>query len=49
MKNIPRTKPETKHFIGRVTIHLKLLRQEKGKIPEEYQQHAKVFSEEQSQ
>jgi hypothetical protein len=50
MKNIPCTKPETKYFIGRVTIHPKQLRQqEKGKIPEEYRQHEKVFSKEKSQ
>jgi hypothetical protein len=49
-KNVPRIKPETKYFIGRVTIHPKQLQQpEKGKIPEEYQQYEKVFSEEKSQ
>jgi hypothetical protein len=50
IKNIPRAKPETKYFIGRVTIHPKQLwQQEKGKILEEYQRHGKVFSEEKSQ
>jgi hypothetical protein len=50
MKNVPRTKPEMKYFIGRVTIHPKQLRQqEKGKIPKEYRRHGKVFSEEKSQ
>jgi hypothetical protein len=49
-KNVPHVKPEVKYFIGRVTIHPKQLRQqEKGKIPEEYWQHEKVFSEEKSQ
>jgi hypothetical protein len=37
MKNVPCAKPETKYFIGRVTIHPKQLQpQEKKKIPEEY-------------
>jgi hypothetical protein len=37
-KNVPRTKPETRYFIGRVTIHPKIPKSlEKGKIPEEYQ------------
>jgi hypothetical protein len=50
MKNIPCTKAETKYFIGRVTFHPKQLSvTEKGKIPEEYQQHGKVFSKEKSQ
>jgi hypothetical protein len=50
MKNVPQAKPETKYFIGRVTIHPKQLRQQgKGKIPEEYRRHGKVFSEEKSQ
>jgi hypothetical protein len=41
---------EMRYFIGRVTFHLKQLRpQEKKKIPEEYQRHEKVFSEEKSQ
>jgi hypothetical protein len=49
-KNVPCAKPEMKYFIGRVTIHPKQLwQQEKGKIPKEYQQHEKVFSEEKSQ
>jgi hypothetical protein len=49
-KNVPRAKSETKYFIGRVTVHPKQLwQQEKGKIPEEYQWHGKVFSEEKSQ
>jgi hypothetical protein len=49
-KNVPRAKSKIKYFIGRVTIHPKQLQQqEKGKIPEEYQRHGKVFSEEKSQ
>jgi hypothetical protein len=41
---------KVKYFIGRVTIHPKQLHApEKGGIPEEYQQHGKVFSEEKSQ
>jgi hypothetical protein len=49
-KNIPHAKPETKYFIGRVTIHPKIPQSsEKGKIPKEYQRHGKVFSEEKSQ
>jgi hypothetical protein len=49
-KNVPRTKPETKYFIGRVTIHPRTPQpSEKGKIPQEYRRHEKVFSEEKSQ
>jgi hypothetical protein len=49
-KNVPYVKPETRYFIGRVTVHPEQLQQqEKGRIPEEYQQHGKVFSEERSQ
>jgi hypothetical protein len=49
-KNVPHAKPETKYFIKRVTIQPKQLHPlEKGRIPEEYQQHRKVFSEEKSQ
>jgi hypothetical protein len=49
-KNIPRTKPETKYFIGQVTIHPRIPQlSEKGKIPGEYRRHEKVFSEEKSQ
>jgi hypothetical protein len=49
-KNVPRTKPEMRYFIGRVTIHPKQLQpQEKKRILEEYQQHERVFSEEKSQ
>jgi hypothetical protein len=49
-KNIPRTKPETKYFIGQVTFHPRLPQPlEKKRIPEEYQRHEKVFSEEKSQ
>jgi hypothetical protein len=49
-KNVPRTKPETKYFIGRVTFHAKIPQSPKEKkIPEEYQRHEKVFSEEKSQ
>jgi hypothetical protein len=48
-KNVPCAKTETRYFIGRVTIHPKQLHvPEKGKIPKEYQQHGKVFSEEKS-
>jgi hypothetical protein len=49
-KNVPHTRPETRYFIGRVTFHTKtpqLLKEKK--IPEEYQRHGKVFSEEKSQ
>jgi hypothetical protein len=50
MKNVPCPKTEKRYFISRVTIHPKQLQpQEKKKIPEEYQQHEKVFSEEKSQ
>jgi hypothetical protein len=50
MKNIPHTKPEVRYFIGRVTFHVKTPQPLKEKkIPEEYQQHEKVFSEEKSQ
>jgi hypothetical protein len=36
-KNVPRTKPETRYFIGQVTIHPKIPQlPEKGRIPEEY-------------
>jgi hypothetical protein len=39
-----------KYFIGRVTIHPKQLHtSEKERIPEEYQQHGRVFSKEKSQ
>jgi hypothetical protein len=49
-KNVPRTKPEMRYFIGRVTIHPKqLCVPEKGKILEEYHRHGKVFSEKKSQ
>jgi hypothetical protein len=49
-KNVPRTRPETRYFIGRVTIHPRIPQlSEKGRIPEEYRQHEKVFSEEKSQ
>jgi hypothetical protein len=50
MKNVPHAKTKTRYFIERVTIHPKqLCMSEKGKIPEEYQQYGKVFSEEKSQ
>jgi hypothetical protein len=50
MKNVPRTKSEARYFIGRVMIHPKQPRpQEKKRIPEEYQRHEKVFSEEKLQ
>jgi hypothetical protein len=50
MKNVPCTKPEVRYFIKRVTIQPKQLRaSEKGRIPEEYHHHGKVFSEEKSQ
>jgi hypothetical protein len=49
-KNAPHAKPEVRYFIGRVTIQPKQLRMpEKGRIPKEYHQHEKVFSEEKSQ
>jgi hypothetical protein len=49
-KNVPRTKPETRYFIGRVTIHPKIPQLPgKGRIPKEYQWHEKVFSEGKSQ
>jgi hypothetical protein len=49
-KNVPRTKPETRYFIRQVTIHPQIPKpSDKGKIPEEYQQHGKVFSKEKSQ
>jgi hypothetical protein len=49
-KNVPHTKPEVRYFIGRVTIQPKQLHTpEKGRIPEEYQWHGKVFSKEKSQ
>jgi hypothetical protein len=49
-KNVPRDKPETKYFIGWVTFHAKVPQINKQKkIPEEYQRHEKVFSEEKSQ
>jgi hypothetical protein len=49
-KNVPRAKEETKYFIGRVTFHAKIPQSLKEKrIPEEYRQHEKVFSEEKSQ
>jgi hypothetical protein len=49
-KNVPHAKPETRYFIGQVTIHPKTPQpSEKGKIPEEYRWHEKVFSEEKSQ
>jgi hypothetical protein len=49
-KNIPRAKPEVRYFIERVTIQPKQLHtSEKGRIPEEYCRHGKVFSEEKSQ
>lgn len=39
-----------RYYIGRVTIHPKVLRTEgTGGIPKEYQKHRKVFSEEESQ
>jgi hypothetical protein len=50
MKNVPRAKPETEYFIGQVTFHAKIPQSLKEKkIPEEYQQHGKVFSKEKSQ
>jgi hypothetical protein len=49
-KNVPHVKLKARYFIGRVTIHPKQLHvSEKGKIPEEYWQYGKVFSEEKSQ
>jgi hypothetical protein len=49
-KNVPHAKPEVRYFIRRVTIQPKQLHMlEKGRIPEEYQQYGKVFSEEKSQ
>jgi hypothetical protein len=38
IKNVPCTKPETKYFIGWVTIHPRIPQlSEKGRIPKEYQ------------
>jgi hypothetical protein len=49
-KNVPHAKLEMKYFIGRVTFHAKIPQSLKEKkIPEEYQRHGKVFSEEKSQ
>jgi hypothetical protein len=49
-KNVPRTKLEIRYFIGQVMIHPRIPQlSEKGRIPEEYQRHEKVFSEEKSQ
>jgi hypothetical protein len=49
-KNVPHAKPKVRYFIERVTIWPKQPHApKKGKIPEEYHWHGKVFSEEKSQ
>jgi len=50
MRNIPRTVQKEQYYIGYVTVHPAETKLENIEaLSEEYQQHKKVFSEEQSQ
>jgi hypothetical protein len=47
--NKPRPIIQDRYYIGRVTIHPRIIQEEATEIPNEYQKHKKVFSEKQSQ